>query len=1413
MKKLLIVLGSIVLLTSMLGGQTILIDPTGDGGFEDRSSFTFTETFETNSPTLSSWTQVRVQGSSNWTYTSSGGHNNSRFAQFTQSGSSNNPNITKLISPAFDLSGFDTANLSFYYKQGRWGNRQNTLKVYYRTSPSSSWIQIAHYQSNVSNWTQAQLSLTNLSSQYQLAFEGIDVQGYANGLDSVTLSASVVTPDNPNQFSASTIDMSSINLNWQKNANNNDVLIAVNNTGSFSNPLDNQSYTVGSTLGCGSEIIYIGSATSFLHSGLSPESTYHYKAWSVNQVNMYSTGISTQGSTASLPISTFPFTENFEADSPHLSKWTQITETGSNLWTIATGSSGGSITAAHSGTYNARFTSSSGGPHITKLLSPVFDLSAISEAELAFWYAQEVWSGDQNELKVYYRSSSLSAWVQIAHYAENVAVWTQTRLTLPNLSSTYQIAFEGIDRWGYANVIDDVTIQPVYAEPVISVSPNALDFGLCEIGDTIEKSFTISNIGSGDLVLSRQPGLIGSDSSQFQLIDNNSYPLTITFADPALYTVKYLPSVSGNHSAQISISYDVEHVVNLSGRAGYLLFEDDFEAHADFTLDLSPWTQHDGDLSTTYSITDVTFLNQGYTGSYIAFNPTATTPVLGASWDAHSGAKYAAAFAATAPPNNDWLISPQINFGDDPLISFWAKSVTAQYGLERFKVLYSTTGNSYSDFNNYLAGSATEYVEAPTTWTQYIFDLPASIANTSIYIAIQCVSNDAFVFMVDDFQAWGASPPVPKISVSPNLHNFPNFFPNYSRYQAFTITNSGNAVLQINEGGMSISGDDEFSFEFLPDFPIMLSGGQSSTFWLRFHPTEPGNYSATISITDVLGNAANIPITATTLDDLVTEFPYVEGFEADVFGWVIRDADGDGLNWELLTNNAETHFAYTGHTCLVSRSWIADPTRSQTGVDSFEQAKSFQDTQKDQFYPLNMRGSKSDPKGALTPDNWLITPRLQLEESYTLSWRVAAQDPAWPAEKYSVLISTTTPDQDQFTLLHTETMTDGEWHYRELDLSAYEGQIVYLAFRHHDTTDQFIIKLDAIKVSPYNTDIFYGIVEAGGEVDITMDPIQDLTQNIPLNVVYHGSGLTEAALITSHICYNHPGLGLSNAGLHLGLSGSSFGGSLMQITHSLGFAPIHAYWRIQPGAWHVITPDSPEVSIWNDTTVAFTVNDLGKSDGDFDIVFPKTRDDTLPVELSHFGAIVSAQNHVNITWVTQTETNVSGFQLYRSHTEWMSDALVIGAFIPATNTSQMQSYLYVDKEVYSTGTYYYWLEHQDLDGSSETHGPVQVYFDAEGVNNPSVPVISGISGIYPNPFNPSTTIKVGISDASHARLSIYNARGQLVRVLLDQSMSKGYHKLLWDGRDDSGRACGSGIYFAVLNAGRDSFSRKLVMVK
>jgi hypothetical protein len=1264
-----------------------------------RNSTVFHETFESNSPSLSGWSQIYVTGNKNWSYDagSSGGsvrtaYNGSSNARFTRS--NGGPHITKLVSPVMDINGLQNGALSFWYAQEISNQGQNQLKVYYRTDSSSNWVQLAHYTASVSAWTQASLSLPSLSSTFQIAFEGIDNFGHANVIDEVVITASAP------------------------------------------------------------------------------------------------------------PITTFPFLETFEAASASRADWSQVIESGTSNWTFATGAGSGTINSAYRGTLNARFTGSTYDGFTTKLISPVLNISALPNPTLSFWYAQEFWSPDQNELKVYYRTSSGSAWTQIAHYTDNVSAWTNAILTLPNPSATYQIAFEGIDKYGYPNVLDDVLVSNVSTNPELLLSTQSLSFPFSEVNEETYLNFDIRNSGSGTLVLNAAPGISGTDPAQFLLIDLNGYPLSLPAGQSASYSVRYNPTAIGNHRATVSFTYEGVHTVALFGKARNLLFADDFETYTDFGLDLSPWTQYDGDNSTTYAITDVSFANQNYTGSFIAFNPASTSPALAGAWEPHSGAKYAAAFAATTAPNNDWLISPAIAFGADPAFTFWAKSVSAVYGLERIKVLYSTTGNNYTDFNNYLEGSAATFAEVPNAWTQYSYDLPPECANTTVYIAIQCVSNDAFVLMIDKFRAFGVVDPM--LSVSPESHTFAPFFPSYRRYQEFTITNSGNGMLTIPQGGIQITGDDEFVVEFLPDFPLLLGAGQSATFMVKFHPTSPGNYSATLNISDSVSNTTSISLSATTNDDLLNEFPHVEGFEGEVFGWVIRDADRDGYNWEILNNSSEVHFSYTGNNCIISRSWVSD-------------AKHHSDNAEVALASSEVAGQSSATKqsrnrGALSPDNWLISPRILLSENMKLSWRVAAQDPAWPSETYSVLISTTTPDTDAFTPLLTETMIDGDWHKRELSLSAYANSTVYIAFRHHDTTNQFYLKLDTIKLNHANDDSQYGIV-ADGTVDIELDSINDTVQGRTLNTRYRGSGLIDTETVIAHVCYAHPGLDLPNSGLHMGLSGVSFAGTSMEILHNLGFIPQQAFWRIQPGAWNLLSSISPDVSAWTDSTIAFSIPAGSKNGGDFDIVFPRSKDDTLPVTLTGFVASLIHNGRVKLSWTTATETGVLGFTVLRNELEDLAGAIAVSPLIEATNSSTEQIYEFHDAEIQAQTRYYYWLLSRDFDGAETFFGPLSIH-TIGGVNQGDmVPGITRNLGNFPNPFNPSTTLRYSLAEAGKVNLKIYNARGQMVRDFSATHNAPGVYRRIFDGKDDSGNELTSGVYFYRFETKNHSSTHRMMLLK
>jgi len=84
---------------------------------------------------------------------------------------------------------------------------------------------------------------------------------------------------------------------------------------------------------------------------------------------------------------------------------------------------------------------------------------------------------------------------------------------------------------------------------------------------------------------------------------------------------------------------------------------------------------------------------------------------------------------------------------------------------------------------------------------------------------------------------------------------------------------------------------------------------------------------------------------------------------------------------------------------------------------------------------------------------------------------------------------------------------------------------------------------------------------------------------------------------------------------------------------------------------------------------------------------------------------------------------------------------------------------------------------------------------------------------HPNPFNPTTTLRFEIASRGRASLRIYDVRGALVRTLFDETREGGPGTSTWDGRDDAGRVVSSGVYLYSLNAGGESRTRKMVLLK
>ena len=181
------------------------------------------------------------------------------------------------------------------------------------------------------------------------------------------------------------------------------------------------------------------------------------------------------------------------------------------------------------------------------------------------------------------------------------------------------------------------------------------------------------------------------------------------------------------------------------------MYSIDFEDEVEWTFDFMPWIAVDEDLLPTYGMTGVTWPGSGDPQAFIVFNPATTDP----PWtdddeiQPHSGDQFGACLAAVpdgSNGNDDWFISDMVMIGDGASFTFWAKSYTDQYGLERFNVAVSTTTPDPAEFT-VISGAS--YIEAPMAWTEYTYDL-SMYAGMDVYVAIQCVTFDAFVFMIDD---------------------------------------------------------------------------------------------------------------------------------------------------------------------------------------------------------------------------------------------------------------------------------------------------------------------------------------------------------------------------------------------------------------------------------------------------------------------------------------------------------------------------------------------------------------------------------------------------------------------------------------------------------------------------------------
>jgi len=115
-------------------------------------------------------------------------------------------------------------------------------------------------------------------------------------------------------------------------------------------------------------------------------------------------------------------------------------------------------------------------------------------------------------------------------------------------------------------------------------------------------------------------------------------------------------------------------------------------------------------------------------------------------------------------------------------------------------------------------------------------------------------------------------------------------------------------------------------------------------------------------------------------------------------------------------------------------------------------------------------------------------------------------------------------------------------------------------------------------------------------------------------------------------------------------------------------------------------------------------------------------------------------------------------------------------------------------------------------------GQIMEYFDklptGGGTDVPEGAFRNTLSDAHPNPFNPLTRIAYSVKEAGPVTVNVYNVAGKQVRTLLDEELEAGASgELVWNGLDDHGTRCASGVYFYRIEAPGFTASRKMVILK
>jgi hypothetical protein len=223
-------------------------------------------------------------------------------------------------------------------------------------------------------------------------------------------------------------------------------------------------------------------------------------------------------------------------------------------------------------------------------------------------------------------------------------------------------------------------------------------------------------------------------------------------------------------------------------------------------------------------------------------------------------------------------------------------------------------------------------------------------------------------------------------------------------------------------------------------------------------------------------------------------------------------------------------------------------------------------------------------------------------------------------------------------------------------------------------------------------------------------------------------------------------------------------------------------------------------------------------EGDFGFLLLTNRDDNYGIALILANMLEFARNvelptlvqlrsftaerqddDVILNWEVASSSNHKGFHVWRA--ELPAEARRL------TNTllSGEDAYTLIDGNA-PAGQVVYWLHEVEQDGNTLVLGSTTVS------PRPATAKLPG-SRCFPNPFNPSITISFAMPARARVTVTVYDATGREITVLVDDVMPSGTHQCRWNGLDGNGREAASGTYFYEVRTGKTATTGKMTLVK